>query len=325
MPLDDPEDEIVPALGQAEGGQAAIMPNDAAVTVDFEDENGEDGEKALEYSRSLKMEYDPNEVEFWFTQLENEMYTCGIKSQWMKRCILVKNLPPKVQADVKSLLVLKQTQAPTDLYKKLKQEILRIHAPKCEENFKKALTRVLVGLPSQLGQTLINDICDKPIKLDGCCCAKAVYCLFCLQLPVMVRTGIADLTFNKDTYQAVFQTADKIFLSTKTSEVNAGIAAINTGTKVSGEESQVSAFNRGGGNRNRNRGGGGGNKPNKPQSGNSQSGKPERIRHKSNPPSSCCDNHYRYSDKAWFCMEPLSCPYVNKCVARPGKKNNDDK
>ena len=66
------------------------MPNEEnAVEVDFEDENGQNGAKALEYSRSLKLEYNPDEVEFWFTQIENEMYTCEIKSQWMKRSILV--------------------------------------------------------------------------------------------------------------------------------------------------------------------------------------------------------------------------------------------
>ena len=108
----------------------ANMPDDNEVEVDFEDENGADDDKALEFSRSLKLEYDPLEVAFYFIQLENEMFTCGVKSQWLKRSILVKNLPPKIQADVKSLLILKKSEAPTDLYKQIKTEILRIHAPK---------------------------------------------------------------------------------------------------------------------------------------------------------------------------------------------------
>ena len=64
------------------------MPDDE-VEVDFEDENAEDSEKALEYTRTLKLEYAEEEVEFWFTQIENEMFTCGVKSQWLKRCVLV--------------------------------------------------------------------------------------------------------------------------------------------------------------------------------------------------------------------------------------------
>ena len=100
------------------------MPDQAAApaVVDFEDENTEDGEKALEYSRTLKMEFNQSDIAFWFTQIENEMFTCTIKSQWMKRVVLVKNLPPKVQCDVKSLLVLKQTEAPDNIYKQIKTE-----------------------------------------------------------------------------------------------------------------------------------------------------------------------------------------------------------
>ena len=142
---------------KVQAGNEANMPD-----VDFEDENGQDGDKALDYTRSLKLEWNPTQVQFWFTQLENEMFTCTVKSQWLKRCVLVKNLPPAVQSDVMSLLVLKKSEAPEDVYKQIKIEILRLHAPKKEETFKKALSRVLTGLPSQLGEMLINDICDKP-------------------------------------------------------------------------------------------------------------------------------------------------------------------
>ena len=132
------EEEVVDEgliVGQPEETlKADNMPDEV---IDFEDENGNDGDKALEYSRTLRLEYDPAEVEFWFMQMENEMMQCGIKSQWMKRCILVKNLPPKVQADVKSLLLVKQTAAPADLYKKIKMEILRLHAPQKDATFKK--------------------------------------------------------------------------------------------------------------------------------------------------------------------------------------------
>ena len=112
------------------------------VVVDFDVENGADGAKALEYTRTLKLEYNDSEVEFWFTQLENEMYTCEVKSQWLKRCVLVKNLPAKIQNDVKALLILPKSAAPTDLYKQIKTEILRIHAPKKEDSFKTVIVTV---------------------------------------------------------------------------------------------------------------------------------------------------------------------------------------
>ena len=294
-----------------EGNEHVNMPD----AVDFEDENGRDGDKAIEYSRTLKLEYNPENVEFWFTQLENEMFTCTIKSQWMKRCILVRNLPPKVQNDVMSLLNLKQTAAPDDIYKQIKNELLRIHAPKCEENFKKALQRVLVGLPSQLGQVLISDICDKPKKLDGCCCAKAVYCLWCLQLPVAVRTHVSTMPFNSTTYNDVFQQADKIFMSTRATELSAGVAAVTLTNQEGSEVAAMKPKNKKPWKGNRGQAGADGGGNTKPNRG---------PRHKSNPPSSCCDNHYRWGASAWFCLSPASCPWKDKYSARPEKKEKKE-
>ena len=114
------EEEVEPVIPTAEVGQVN-MPD--VVEEDFEVENGTDGAKALEHSRTLVIPFDPSEVEFWFTQIENEMYTCEVKSQWLKRCVLVKNLPSKVQADVKSLLVLKKSEIPDDVYKQIKDEV----------------------------------------------------------------------------------------------------------------------------------------------------------------------------------------------------------
>ena len=57
-------------------GEVDLNMPDPPRQVDFEDENGQDGAKAMEYSRTLVMEFNPSEVEFWFMQIENEMYTC---------------------------------------------------------------------------------------------------------------------------------------------------------------------------------------------------------------------------------------------------------
>ena len=309
---DEPEEEVVNeglVVGEGEVGLKADdslnMANEQNQNqaVDFEDENAADGEKAIEYSRTLKIDLDPAEIEFWFTQIENEMFTCGIKSQWMKRVVLVKNLPAKMQADVKSLLVLKQSAAPVDIYKKVKTELLRIHAPKEEETYKKALTRVLVGLPSQLGQVLISDVCNKPVKLEGCCCSRAVWTLWNIQLPLQVRSQIADEVFNHTTYMAVFRKADKIYLSTKSTEMSAGVAAIAAQPQPEGPE--VAAFkpkpsNKGGngGGGGNNNGGGGGNK------------KPPKNGTKPRPsvPDGCCANHKKWAGDAWFCLDPTRCP-----------------
>ena len=320
-----PETAAERALREEREAAAAL----ANQEVDFEDEDTQDEAQAIEHTRTLKMEYNPDEVEFWFMQIENEMFACGVKSQWLKRCVLVRNLPPKVQADVKSLLILKKSAAPPTLYKQIKNEILRIHAPKKEDTYKKALSRVLVGLPSQLGQQLIDDICDRPIKLEGCCCAKAVNTLWSLQLPVAVRSHIADLDFTAATYNSVFQTADKVFLSTRSTDVSASVAAVMA-PQVK-DTTQVAAISRPRrNNKNKNQQGsgsaaGGSSNSNSNNSSNASNsgGQGRGPKSNQNPPSSCCDNHYRWGSLAWFCLEPSSCPWVNKITAKPEKKNSN--
>ena len=76
-----------------------------------------------------------------------------------------------------ALLSLPKAQA-GDIYLAIKTELLRLYAPKAHESYKKALTRTMVGLPSQLGCQIINDICTKTKKLDGCCCAAATFALW---------------------------------------------------------------------------------------------------------------------------------------------------
>ena len=306
-------------VAAAEAAAIANMPD----AVDFEVENGQDDAKALEYTRTLKMEFAKDDIAFWFIQIENEMYTCGVRSQWMKRCVLVRNLPPAVQSDVKSLLTLKQSAAPPDIYKKIKDEIIRIHVPDQDESFKKALNRVLTGLPSQLGEVILNDVCSKPDKLDNCCCAKAVRALWTIQLPLQVRSHVADMVFNKDTYKTAFASADKVYLSTKSTEVSAGVAAISAPQPVEVAAVRGQRQNRGG------RGGGrGGNSSRGGGSSNSnqsnQNSNPPR-RPKPTVPDGCCSNHKKWASDAWFCLEPLTCPLVNKCSAKPAGENKNNK
>ena len=334
------EEEVVVGHISGGGNDLKVESNNAGIMppqiVNFDDENAQDGDKAIEHTRSLLIEYNANDVRFWFTQLENEMITCDVKSQWLKRVVLVKNLPSKIQEDVKSLLILQKSEAPDDLYKQIKTEILRIHAPTEENSYKKALSRVLVGLPSQLGQTLINDICKKSPKLTNCCCSNAVYTLWTLQLPLSVRSHVASLDFNAATYKAVFQSADKVFLSTKDTQMAPSVAAIISTDQKSGEVAAVSSRggNRGGNRGYRggrgNRGGGGsgrgGNNSNSTSStatssSTSSRGQGRGPRHASNPPNQCCDNHYRFGDQSWNCQSPYTCPWKDKIAKREKPEN----
>ena len=98
--------------------------------------------------------------------------------------------------DVKSLLTLTQAQAGPDIYLKIKNELIRIYAPKAKDSYCKALSRTMVGLPSQLGNQLVDDVCKRPNKLNGCCCASAVEALWQLQLPVGIRAHVSNMEFS---------------------------------------------------------------------------------------------------------------------------------
>ena len=86
-----------------------------------------------------------------------------------------------------------------DIYLKIKTELLRIYSEKPLDSYKKALTRQMTGLLSQLGYQIINDICTKTTKLDGCCCEAATMALWSMSLLVNIRAHISNMSFTKDT------------------------------------------------------------------------------------------------------------------------------
>ena len=304
------------------------MPDDAAVVVEYDKANTEDGDKAQDLGRHVKVEFSATDIRFWFGELEGEMLLAGIGKQWLKKTVLQRNLPTKQKEDVKALLTLTQTQAGEDIYFRLKNELIRIYAPKPKDSYCKALTRTMVGLPSQLGNQLVDDICKKPIKLQDCCCPSAVEALWHLQLPVNIRAHVSNMEFSHTTFKEVFEAADRVFLSSKQVSVAAmQVAAVNLDETQAAfnpeNQPQVAAIaaKNQGRNQQSNRGR---NKPNRGRGGrngqsqaNSQSQtKPRGPRHSSSPPEACCDRHYRHGADAWYCVAPLTCPWVNKCAPR---------
>ena len=310
---------------------SAAAAEEAVVMVDFDAENGVDGDKAQEHARSIRVEFNASKIGFWFSELEGEMVMASVKSQWLKRTVLQRNLPTKQKEDVMALLTLSKTEGGNDIYLKIKQELTRIYAQKPCDSYKKALTRQMTGLPSQLGYQIINDICKKSTKLDGCCCEAAALALWSMNLPVNIRAHISNMTFTKDTYKTVFEAADQVFLSAK----QVTVAAISAGAKEVGldetlpaftdqNQPQVAAIGRGQ-NRGQGRGQRGGNRGGRGQRGQrggnrggQSSGQARGPRHASMPPESCCDQHYRHGDQSFYCLKPLSCPWVSK-VIEPSK------
>ena len=326
---------------EAAAAAAAVVVDEVAgnepevAMVNYDAEDKADGEKAQEAARHVKVEFNGNDIHFWFSELEGEMMMAGVNRQWLKKTILQRNLPVKVKEDVKSLLSLPQDQAGNSIYLTIKKELLRIYAPKPQDNYLKALSRTMTALPSQLGKQIIDDICRKSPKLEGCCCAQAALAIWSNALPVNIRAHISSLEFTKDTYKEIFETADKVYQSSR--QIN--VAAISLNAAASADETlpafdpqnqptaEVAALaaNRGG--RNQGRGGqnassgtrGGGRNNRGGGRGGRGGGARPRVRHASNPPESCCDRHYVHGADAWYCLKPQTCPWKDKCVEKPSK------
>ena len=199
------------------------------MAVDFDAENGTDGEKAMDKMASVKCEFTKEDIEFWFTELETQLEVIEVKSQWSKRIALQRFLPADVKQEVKSLLIIPKAQAGDDIYKKIKTELLDLFGPKPEDAYIRAKNRVMTGKPSQLGKALINDICKCPTKLQSGCCAQIVWGMYREAIPVVIRNHIAELPFNKDTYKQIFAKSDQVYDSNKTSQParSAAVAAVS--------------------------------------------------------------------------------------------------
>ena len=294
------------AVRQAQAAAEAAA-EAAADMDDFETENGVDGAKASELGRQIKVEFSEADIRFWFAEIEAEMTMATIKSQWLKKTVLQRNLPVKQKGDVKALLTLTQTQAGDDIYLKLKSELIRIYAPKAKDSYCKALSRTMVGLPSQLGNQLVDDVCKKANKLSGCCCASAVEALWQLQLPVGIRAHVSNMEFSHATYKQVFEAADKVYMSSKQVSVAAlKVAAVSLDETQAAFEVQnqpvaeVAAIKNQKKNKNQKN-----NKGQKPR-GQKHSSVPDNLANK------MCDRHFRHGARAWYCLSPDSCPWKNK-------------
>ena len=305
--------------GADDNGGGNNMPDDP---VDYGAENKADGEKAQEHARHIKVEFEPADIKFWFSQIEGEMLMAAVNSQWLKRTILQRNLPNKQKEDVKAFLELTKTQAGDTIYLDIKKELLRLYAPKPCDSYRKALTRQMVGLPSQLGAQIVDDICRRPSKLNGCCCAGAALALWSLQLPANIRAHISNKEFNHQTYKQVFEAADKVYLSGRQVTVAAVARPVHLDETLPAfsdqNQPQVSAIGK---NKNSGSGGGGsgggGKKNNKNNKGGGKKNKDRGPKSDQNPPDSTCDRHYRHGDRAWYCVAPQTCPWKDRVSSKP--------
>ena len=287
--------------------------------VDFDQENAEDSATAMDNLRSVQCPFNKGDIEFWFSQLEDQLTLIGVKKQWTKKIALVRFLPPEIQNQVKSLLKLGQTAAGTDIYFRIKKQLLKMYGPKPEDGYLRAKNRVLTETPSQLGKQIVEDICPGEIKLQGCHCANTVWGIFREAIPIIIRNHIADMAFNADTYEAVFDKADQVWNSNKGSEPlpSKQVAAVsrNGSPEVAAvQKGQNSQKNK---NQNGQRGQGQGQGGQRGQGNQNQGGQNQKNGQNQNNQArptkpalnedKLCRIHAKWKDNATFCAAPWGC------------------
>ena len=293
---------------------------DDLIMADFETENGIDGEKAVSQINTIQCPFDKSDIEYWFSELELQLTLIEVKSQWLKRLAVQRFLPVEIREEVKDLLRLKQTEAGNDIYKRIKAELVELFGSKPEDAYLRAKNRVMTGKPSQLGKALISDICTKKKKLDGCCCSRIVWGMYRESLPVVVRNHVAEMEFNKDTYQSVFKKCDQVFVSNQNHPVQGAAVAATSVKPVQNQslEAEVAAVRPPKKNKNQNQSGSGGTKSQPPKnqnSGGQQQGGSQQQGHKGprhatakGDSDKLCKIHYRWGNNGTYCAAPWKCP-----------------
>ena len=211
--VDHPEEEAA--------DQQPIMPTVNYDAAHADDEEGNAMDKAMNALRGK--EWGEDDLKFYFQQVEIKMKSAGVKSNFTKLQVLSTILPKKVTDEIKNILSKQESEfTRKDAYLQAKTEILRTFGP-CEgASCERALSRVLVGKPSQLAKALINDLCAK--ELNGCCCINMVGTLWRRALPSSVRQAVAHYEFTRTSLKDVLQVADDVYMSTR--PATATVAAI---------------------------------------------------------------------------------------------------
>ena len=156
-----------------------------------------------------------------------------------------------------------QTNAGETPYKTLKQELLKLYAPKKAAAFQLALSRRLTGKPSTLAKQLIDDLCTCDVPLQSECCQRVIWGLWSDKLPLACQQKLAGLDFNKDSYKQMLDLADSTLDTLPSaSSTSAPVASVASASSLDDTQPAipyaVSAVRGGRGGRGSGRGGRGG-------------------------------------------------------------------
>ena len=293
-----------------------IIVDPIVTMVNFDEKNEENGDDAMKNLGQIKVKWNAENPDFFFAQLETELQIFSILKQFTKRQALIRSLPEEIALEFMHLICLQEDKAGNTPYKSLKTALLKAYGPRPGDAFQRALSRVMVGKPSSLLKLIISDICEK--NLEGCCCHKTVWGIFQLQIPLYLKTGLANEVLSTATMTEIMERADNLWSANQDKQ----ISAVSTTTQavaaatVTESNSEISAIGRGRGNNTRGRG----NRGNRGRGGRGRGGQsgpdPRGKRHESNPPWNSCGAHWVYADKAFKCQSPTTCPLKDKVTPK---------
>ena len=175
---------------------------------------------------------------------------------------------------------------------------------------------------------MIHDICPGAKPFNGCHCARVVWWFFIKQMPQVIKTGLAEKRFTKDTYGELFDLADKIYNANNLGASSPAVVAAVT--PVSLDETQpaipypVEAATFRGGRGGRGRGGRGGGRGGQSRGG-GQSSQPSSAAPASSSskkddnqdlPKNLCSNHKKHKKKAYHCKDPFVCEWASFIIPK---------
>ena len=241
----------------------------------------------------IKVDFDRQDVEFFFVQLENELESAGVLSQWRKRIVLVRQLPQDIQQELRDLLCKPRATILTTAYIDLKTRLIQMYGRKPGHGFREARKMVLVGKPSQLAKKLINTLCPSHPTLENCCSAGTVSELWRDQLPPEVRNAVANHSLEGGKLEDTLTLADSVFDSSMGNVKKVAAVAIDDPPT----EEEIAAIRKA------------------RQAKAKPSAKPKTNpnanarRHPDNPPEGSCWAHWKFGKSAISCKAPKSCPW----------------
>ena len=266
---------------------------------------------------TIKATWTPDDLDFFFTNLETDMEFVGVKSQYLKRQCLKKNLPESVVLEFKGLLRLNKANAGQTPYKTLKDALLLQYGQKKEDAFEFASGLTLTSSPSALCKRIADTMCTQQPPLQSCCCETAISGMWRRQLPDGVKEAIAGMPMTgQGAMEAVMKRADDVYFSTR-----------NKLATTAATVSEVAAFRGKGNGHGRGRGGNpgsGGQNPGQSTTHATNAAKTSQKpkwgqKHPDDPPEGVCKQHYQHGKSAHFCRRLHDCPWRDFVSPPSGK------